>query len=78
MKYKSRLYYGTQLVEESDRPISMDQYLHTNWGLEIYNGGYISTYLSATNRYEWFRCDYTPVLPEDVPKELIVLDLILR
>lgn len=78
MKYKSRLYYGNQLVQEYDYPIRMDQYLHTNWGLEIYNGGYISTYDPSTNSYGWFRCDYTPVLPEDVPKELIVLELILK
>lgn len=77
--YPSRLYYANQLVQTFDHPFpKLDQYLHTNWGLEIYNGGYISTYVSALDSYEWFRSDYTPVLPQDVPKELIVLELLLR
>ena len=26
---------------------------------------------------EWYRSDYTPVLPEDIPKELLLLTLLL-
>ncbi len=78
MNTKTRLYYANPLVDtfEEGYP-SLSQYLHTNWGLEIYNGGYVHQYDSSGNG-EWYRCDWTPVLPQHVPKELIVLELLLR
>jgi len=41
-------------------------------GAEIYNGAY----LFAPNK-KWYRCDLTPVLDEDVPKELKMLVLLM-
>lgn len=40
---------------------------------EIYQGGYV--YLPEDR--QWFRCDLTPVLDEDVPKDLKALLLLL-
>ena len=39
---------------------------------EVYNGGY----LIGSSR-KWYRCDLTPVLDEDVPKELKTLALLM-
>lgn len=78
---KAKLFYGKQLVEEfgPDQPSpSMSQYLHTNWGLEIYNGGFLFASKDGGKTFGWFRPDYTPILLEDVPKEYILLELILR
>ncbi len=72
----ARLYYAGQLV----------MYMHCRQnetirfsGLspEIYNGGYIK-YPPGHKFYpdEWSRCDTTPVLRENVPKELLVLELL--
>lgn len=74
----SRLFYAGQLVEEYGSwfpPMSL--FLHTNWGLEIYNGGYLYASKDFGRTYEWFKADGTPVLPEDVPKELLLLNLLL-
>lgn len=78
MNTKTRLYYANQLVQEFGvRFPSLSQYLHTNWGLEIYNGGYLHCY-GPKGKSEWYRPDMTPVLLQDVPKELIVLELLYR
>jgi len=44
---------------------------------DVYNGGYIK-YPEGHNFYPtcWARCDGTPVLSEDVPKELLVMELL--
>lgn len=78
MNTNTRLYYANRLVHEfEDRYPKLAQYLHTNWGLEIYNGGYLHVYDSFGDGL-WYRPDYTRVLPQDVPKELIVLELLYR
>lgn len=75
---KSRLFYAGQLVGEySSWFPSMSQFLHTNWGLEIYNWGYLYASKDYGRTYEWFRADGTPVLLEDVPRELRMLNLLL-
>ena len=72
----ARLYYANQLVlfmhcrqNETIR--------FSNLPPDIYNGGYIK-YPDGHNFYPsgWSRCDTTPVLLEDVPKELLVLELL--
>lgn len=77
---KSLLFYGGQLVQEFPDTCcpNLSQYLHTNWGLEVYNGGYIYASKDHGKTWEWFRCDLTPVFHEDVPKEYILLELLLR
>ena len=75
----ARLFYSNQLVQEFDSPRfpRLGQYLHTNWGLEIYNGGYVYALNWGEYNMSWYRCDGTPVLPEHVPKELLMLNLLL-
>lgn len=72
---KSFLFYAGQLVQEWDAGEyrNLSQYTHSTWGSEIYNGGY----LWHGSLQEWYRCDLTPVLLEDVPKELLMLKLLL-
>lgn len=78
MNTKTRLYYANQLVDTfEERYPSLSEYLHISWGLEVYNGGYLHCYDFKGNS-EWYRSDMTPVLPQDVPKELIVLELLYR
>lgn len=71
------LFYAGLLVEEHHQDSSM---MIDHWPMkgvdvndEIYNGGYI--YQPVDQR--WYRCDFTPVLLEDVPKELRVAVLLL-
>lgn len=47
--------------------------------LEIYNGCYIYVTPQRSPGFAqgWFRGDFTPVLLEDVPKELLLLKLLL-
>ena len=47
--------------------------IRTTHGHEIYQKGY----LYSTKTGEWYRCDITPVLSADVPKELRLRVLIL-
>lgn len=78
MNTNTRLYYANQLVDEfEDRYPKLAQYLHTNWGLEVYNGGYLHVY-DYGDVSTWYRPDLTPVLIQDVPKELILLELLYR
>lgn len=78
MSRKTRLYYANQLVQEfEDRYPKLSQYLHTNWGLEVYNGGYLHVY-DYGSVGTWHRPDMTPVPIQDVPKELILLELLYR
>jgi hypothetical protein len=71
-----RVYYANQLVviwHVHPREVLKFDPLET----EIYNGGYIK-YPEGHQLYPsgWARCDGTPVLLEDVPKELRVLELL--
>lgn len=45
-------------------------------GSEIYNGGYLKGRNGFWKPTDWYRCDQTPVLLADVPKELRLLELI--
>lgn len=70
------LFYGTQ---EFGRYIAWnemqkDVFPHTSVQSDVYNGGYV---YATTNR-AWYRCDYTPVLLEDVPKVQRMLVLVLN
>lgn len=78
MDKRTRLYYANQLVDTFEKRYpSLSQYLHTNWGLEVYNGGYLHIY-DQLGYGLWHRPDFTPVLIQDVPKELILLELLYR
>lgn len=76
---KSYLFYADQLVTEyeTDCP-SMQQFLHSTWGLEIYNGGYLYTRTFGMKARSWYRPDYTPVMTHEVPKELQLLVALLE
>lgn len=75
---KTLLLYEGEVVQEFEPgPISLQQYLHSNWGLKIYNEGYVYAPSNTYRGSPWYRCDLTPVLLEDVPKELRVLVLLL-
>lgn len=68
------LFYGNQLVASLESNRLTSTYIKANYGQEIYDGGYIhSPQLTTT----WWRCDLTPVLLADVPKELRALALLL-
>ncbi len=47
-----------------------------NFGRDVYNTGYLS--VTPKNRFgtEWYRCDLIPVREAEVPKELLLLELI--
>lgn len=75
-----RLYYANQLLKQwwrgntsmSGIPREIMEVL----GREIYNGGYLSCTPNNHHGTEWYRCDLIPVRQEDVPKELLVLELL--
>lgn len=47
-------------------------------GTEVYNGGYVYVVNVLGCEYRtWYRCDFTPMLIEDVPKTLQALLLLL-
>lgn len=74
---KSFLFYGGQLVQEfNTAQPDLSQYLHTQWGLEVYNNG-ITAICQNSKPVEWYRSDRTPILLEDVPKDLRILLLLL-
>lgn len=79
-----RLFYANQLIEEHPIKSVRDYRLFVDLASlqknpEIYNGGYV--FLRGVGWYQndsaWYRCDMTPVLLEDVPKQLLLLNLIL-
>ena len=79
MTYKAILFYGGQVVQrfEPDESVTCSYLLHTQWGCEVYNGGYIYwPAMEVPNNSPWRRCDLTPVLLADVPKEYRLLALI--
>lgn len=66
----SYLFYGGTLVKEYDHHCPyMGEYLQTDWGREIYNGGYLYTQIAGEKTRQWYRPDYTPVVESEVPKE---------
>lgn len=69
-----RIYYANQLVFEIPDS-EFDQLVRSMCvgNYEFYNGAYIHT---SNDSRPWYRCDGTPVLLEDVPKEILVLNLI--
>jgi hypothetical protein len=71
---RAYLFYGNQLVAQlPDEPVTAG-YIKNHFGQEIYDGGYL--YAPALNK-PWWRCDATPVLLDQVPKELRALALLL-
>lgn len=75
---KTLLLYAGELAQEFEPGrISLQQYTLSNWGLKIYNGGYVYWPTNPYNGSPWYRCDLTPVLLENVPKEYRVLALLL-
>lgn len=79
MTTKAILFYGGQVVQrfEPGENVSCSYLLHTQWGSEVYNGGYIYWPGVDHDRINaWYRCDLTPVLLADVPKEYRLLALI--
>jgi hypothetical protein len=71
-----RVYYANQLIITSS--VRQNETVRFQ-GLppDVYNGGYIK-YPEGHNFYpaSWARCDGTPVLLEDVPKELLLIELL--
>lgn len=70
---KLHLFYANQLVEEIELSPSMWRHIRETHGDEIYQGGW----LFCRDADEWYRCDSTPALLADVPKDLRVLALLL-
>lgn len=70
------LFYGNQVYATyiARNELRKDLFPHTSVQADVYNGGYVY----ATNEREWYRCDFTPVLIEDVPKVLQMLQLVLK
>jgi hypothetical protein len=77
-----RLYYANHLLDQWWRSSHFTNFerlprvIRERHGLEIYNGGYLSVKPGTSTDIEWFRCDLTPVLRENIPKELLVLELL--
>lgn len=86
---KVRLYYANELIKEWNFETSLrtleDVYLGMiaheilhRIGAEFYNGGYLRVRSAYHLRSRpWLRCDFTPVLDEDLPKGIRMLDLIM-
>ena len=68
------VFYANQLYEECATFESFRAF-RGSCGQEIYNGGYQYQPNNIANL--WYRMDGTPVLPVDVPKELLTLLLLL-
>lgn len=76
---KAYLFYANQLHTELEFHLNslggVAHHIYHQLGGEIYNGGYL--YLPSEN-HRWLRADLTPVLLEDVPKELRLLVLLME
>ena len=75
------VFYGTQVVGEYANTKEMKLDIPVDG--DIYQGGYC--YLGAAHNHEWavrgpgwYRIDMTPVLLEDVPKQLRTMALLLN
>jgi len=71
---KVYLFYGTQVVAEFEEQKPVSSSIRDQFGQEIYDGGYV---YAPTYNKKWWRCDATPLLLDDVPKELRALALLL-
>lgn len=69
------IFYAGMLYENLSNKTSVPNYV-VALPNEIYQGGYIYMPWLADERIHWHRCDLTPVLLEDVPKELRALALL--
>lgn len=79
MSNTTLLFHEGELVEAfTDTPFNMKQYLHTNWGLKIYNNGWVYRPSLPYNGSPWYRPDLTPSLIADVPKDIQLLALLLK
>jgi len=74
---KARLYYKGQLFHEFNdyEPLAIRQ----RFGLNVYQSGFLllNEYKYIIKESRWFRCDFTPLLINDVPKELQLLELLI-
>ena len=79
MKANAYLFYDNELVQEFDfgQKVTCSQYLHTAWGLKVYNGGFLYLPNAPHNSSCWYRCDWTPARLQDVPKIYLVMALLL-
>ena len=79
MSGKTLLLCEGELVEEfAPGAFSMMQYLHTNWGLNTYNNGWVYRPSLPYNGSPWYRPDLTPRFISDVPKDIQLLALLLK
>ena len=70
------VFYANQLYGECASYNDLSRF-RGSCSQEIYNGGYLYESTNSINACKWFRIDGTPVLPVDVPKELLTLLLLL-
>ena len=70
------LFYGNQEFGRyaTWKELKVDIFPHTQVQSDIYNGGYVY----KTDDRNWYRCYDTPVLIEDVPKHLRMLQLVFN
>lgn len=79
------LFFENELVQtwegqhiSSVMPKQLADYLHTQWGSQIYNRGYLwAAEKAGWMEAGWYRPDRTPLLDWQVPKELKALALLL-
>lgn len=72
-----RVYYANQVhMDWFKKPKGVS--ILSMVGSEVYNGGYLrlKNAILPSVDHQWYRCDLTPVLLEEVPKELRLLELI--
>ena len=68
-----RVFYANQLYKEM---LNVDySWFRKECDQEIYNGAFICW--NTALGWKWYRSDLTPVLINDVPKELLLLQLLL-
>jgi hypothetical protein len=80
---RALLFYANQLVDELEYPDpigfnKLGRLVQSLYGHEIYNGGYLYAAVSDSTPCRWWRCDLTPLLDDEVPKELRLLLVLLN
>lgn len=74
---KSYLFYEGELVREYDHDSPrMDERLHSNFRLGIYNRGYLFNKTFPNKERSWYRPNYTPLFPDEVPKQYRLMVLL--
>jgi hypothetical protein len=69
------LFYGTQVAGEyNDLRVARKEYPVDT---DVYQGAYVYWHEGAA-KHKWYRMDTTPVLMDDVPKELRLMALLLN